>query len=56
MIDIVILWVNPEDENWKTEYEKYSKLENRKTEGSIRYRDYGTLKYLFRGIEKMHLG
>lgn len=52
MIDIVILWVNPEDENWKTEYEKYSKLENRKTEGSIRYRDYETLKYLFRGIEK----
>ena len=51
-IDIVILWVNPEDANWKKEFEKYSGLENRETEGSLRYRDYGTLKYIFRGIEK----
>lgn len=52
MIDIVILWVNPEDKSWRNEYEKFSRLENRKIEGSIRYRDYGTLKYLLRGIEK----
>ena len=51
-IDIVILWVNPEDKSWRKDYEKFSKLENRKTEGSTRYRDYGTLNYLFRGIEK----
>lgn len=52
MIDAVILWVNTDDEYWQKDYEKYSKIENRKTDGSIRYRDYGTLKYLFRGIEK----
>lgn len=52
MIDIVILWVNSEDKSWRNEYEKFSRLENRKIEGSIRYRDYGTLKYILRGIEK----
>lgn len=51
-IDIVILWINPEDKYWNNEYEKYSEIEGRKVEGSIRYRDYGTLKYILRGIEK----
>ena len=52
MIDVIILCVNPKDDIWKKEYEKYSKLEGRKQNDSLRYRDYGTLKYIFRGIEK----
>lgn len=47
-MDIVITYVNGLDPVWQKEYEKYTNtpiLEKR-------FRDWGTLKYLFRGIEK----
>lgn len=51
-VDIVILWVNPDDYLWRSQYDKYAEKEGKKSFESIRFRDYGTLNYLFRGIEK----
>ena len=55
-IDFVILWVDGNDEKWIKEKEKYEQqirsdeinIDDRK----IRYRDWGILKYWFRGVEK----
>lgn len=47
-MDIVITYVNGLDPLWQKEYERYTNapiLEKR-------FRDWGTLRYLFRGIEK----
>ena len=47
-MDVVITYVNGLDPVWQKSYEKYTNtpiLEKR-------FRDWGTLKYLFRGIEK----
>ena len=50
-MDVVITYVDGNDPLWKSDYAKYSDtpvLEKR-------FRDWGTLKYLLRGIEKhMH--
>ncbi|ROY76032.1 stealth family protein [Enterococcus faecium] len=47
-IDFVILWVDGNDPDWQKKRKKYDKT----TEiDEVRYRDYGTLKYLFRSIE-----
>ena len=50
-IDFVITWVDQNDINWRKKYNKYSNKEI-DVDKFIRYRDYGTLKYLFRSIEK----
>ena len=47
-MDIVITYVNGLDPEWQKDYEKHTNtpiLEKR-------FRDWGTLKYLMRGIEK----
>lgn len=50
-IDFVITWVDGNDEKWKKEKEKYvSRTDNDSRD--IRYRDWGLLKYWFRGVEK----
>lgn len=53
-IDFVITWVDMNDPKWKEEFAKYSnKTENTKNGVSdARFRDYGFLKYWFRGVEK----
>lgn len=53
-IDFVVTWVNMDDADWHAEFLKYSgKKENEKNGVSeARFRDYGFLKYWFRGIEK----
>jgi hypothetical protein len=53
-IDFVITWVDMEDPKWKAEFAQYSgKKENEKNGVSeARFRDYGFLKYWFRGVEK----
>ena len=49
-IDIVILWVDGNDEKWLQEKNKYLQV---KGDSNInRFRDCGNLQYLFRGIEK----
>lgn len=50
-VDFVIIWVDDSDPKWRELYKEYSKKligDSRE----IRFRDYGTLKYWFRGIEK----
>lgn len=52
-IDFVITWVDGNDPEWKKERNYYAALENREIDNSsARYRDWGTLRYWFRGIEK----
>lgn len=49
-IDFIITWVDGSDPTWKKEKNKYSNVPN--GNGVNRYREWGTLKYWFRGVEK----
>ncbi|MDD4537189.1 MAG: Stealth CR1 domain-containing protein, partial [Petrimonas sp.] len=53
-IDFVITWVDMNDPRWQKDFAIYSgKIDNTVNELSeARFRDYGLLKYWFRGIEK----
>lgn len=53
-IDFVITWVDMNDPKWQADFAKYScRKENTKNGVSkARFRDYGFLKYWFRGVEK----
>ena len=53
-IDFVITWVDGSDPKWLQEKRKYSnEMEDfNGNTSTVRYRDYGTLKYVFRSIEK----
>lgn len=53
-VDIVVTWVDMDDPKWKKSFNKYAgKIDNTKNEVSAaRFRDYGLLKYWFRGVEK----
>lgn len=52
-IDFVITWVDMNDPEWQKKFAAYSgKIDNSKNEVSeARFRDYGLLKYWFRGVE-----
>lgn len=53
MIDIVILWVDQNDQKWSEQYAFYRKEEkNVYSTSSSRYRDWELLKYWFRSIEQ----
>ncbi len=53
-IDIVVTWVNMDDPKWKEEFAKYSGKQKNEKNGvsEVWFRDYGFLRYWFRGIEK----
>lgn len=53
-IDFVITWVDMNDPEWRADFLKYSgKTGNEKNSVSAaRFRDYGFLRYWFRGVEK----
>ena len=53
-IDFIVTWVDMDDPVWKEEFHRYSgKIDNSVNELSeARFRDYGFLKYWFRGVEK----
>lgn len=53
-IDFVIPWVDGSDFEWKKSFNQYCPKEKQKSIDITdeRYRDYGLLKYWFRGIEK----
>ena len=53
-IDFIITWVDMNDAEWQRDFVKYSnKTENEKNSVSkARFRDYGLLKFWFRGVEK----
>ncbi len=52
-IDIVVTWVDMNDPKWKEEFARYSQktLNEKNGVSDARFRDYGFLKYWFRGIE-----
>lgn len=49
-IDIVVTWVDGADEKWRQERDAYREPED--SNGENRYRDWGLMRYWFRGIEK----
>lgn len=53
-IDFVITWVDMSDPKWQGEFSKYSTYDRNTKNGisKARFRDYGFLKYWFRGVEK----
>ncbi|MDE5675001.1 MAG: Stealth CR1 domain-containing protein [Muribaculaceae bacterium] len=53
-IDFIVTWVNMDDPQWKEEFAKYSVKKGNEKNGvsDARFRDYGFLKYWFRGIER----
>lgn len=53
-IDFVVTWVDMDDPKWKESFGKYTdRIDNSKNEVSkARFRDYGLLKYWFRGVDK----
>jgi len=50
-IDFIITWVDDNDPEWRTERAKYKGIKLEDTRAS-RYRDWETLRYVFRSIEK----
>ena len=53
-IDFVVTWVDMDDPEWKKVFSQYSGRQQNEKNGvsEARFRDYGFLKYWFRGIEK----
>lgn len=51
-IDFVITWVDGNDTKWQEEKEEYLENKINDSNSAIRYRDFETLKYWFRSIEK----
>ena len=53
-IDFVITWVDMNDPQWQKDFAHYNgKIDNSKNEVSeARFREYGLLKYWFRGVEQ----
>ena len=53
-IDFVVIWVDMNDPLWQENFARYKGIENTDSynTGMERFRDYGFLKYWFRGVEK----
>lgn len=51
-IDIVVTWVDDTDPVWRKKKEAYTGTEVVEGNTEVRYRDWDTLKYWFRGVEK----
>ena len=51
-VDIVVLWVDGSDPNWLKEKNKYSPKRIDDSNSENRFRDWGLMKYWFRGIEQ----
>lgn len=53
-IDFIVTWVDMNDPEWQTEFAKHSNNGGNSQNGvsKARFRDYGFLKYWFRGVDK----
>ena len=51
-IDIVVPWVDDADPAWRAKKAKYTSAEETEGNSEVRYRDWDTLRYWFRGIER----
>ena len=52
MIDFVVPWVDDSDPIWRKKKAEYLGIEPTEGNSEVRYRDWDTLKYWFRGVEK----
>ncbi len=50
-IDFVITWVDGQDKSWRRQRDSYSHTEG-EDDSEVRYRDWGILRYWFRGVEQ----
>lgn len=50
LIDFVITWVDSQDEKWLNEKAQYLDI-NTNNQNNVRYRNWDTLRYWFRGVE-----
>lgn len=51
-IDFVVPWVDDTDPVWRAKKAQYTGVEVKEGNSEVRYRDWDTLKYWFRGVEK----
>lgn len=51
-IDFIVTWVDGNDEAWRKQKEAYSPTGSKGDNGANRYRDWGLMRYWFRGVEK----
>ena len=51
-IDFVVLWVDDADPVWRAKKAQFTGKEMAEGNSDVRYRDWNTLKYWFRGVEK----
>ena len=51
-IDFVITWVDGNDEKWLEEKKQFQPIKTDNASSKNRYRDWGILRYWFRGVEK----
>lgn len=51
-IDFVIAWVDGSDARWLAQAQKFIPRSEDENTSPIRYRDWGTLRYWFRGVER----
>jgi len=51
-IDFVLPWVDPDDKKWQEKRSEFSGNYNKMANSDARFRDFDTLKFVFRSIEK----
>jgi len=51
MIDFIITWVDGSDKDWLSNFKKFNYKEENDSNNKARYRDFGILKYILRGID-----
>lgn len=51
-IDLVVLWVNGDDPKWLEERRRYEPEKDKVATNKSRFRDWGLMRYWFRGVEK----
>jgi len=51
-IDFVVLWVDDSDPVWRQKKAEHTGTEEQEGNSDVRYREWNTLKYWFRGVEK----
>lgn len=51
-IDFVVTWVDDSDPDWRKKKAEFSSETEKEGNTEVRYRDWDTLKYWFRGVEK----
>lgn len=51
-VDFVLTWVDGADSTWQEKKAKYTGVRPQEGNGDVRYRDWDTLRYWFRGVEK----